>query len=88
MVKRCSPTPCALPEHEGRASPGHSGLGKDKKAHQAGDGQAGPGAGLWRGQTQVQHSVGQSSLAGGPALPAFLLTLGSSKTKPMARAQW
>lgn len=41
-----------------------------------------------QGQTQAQHRVEQSSLAGGPALPAFLLTLGSSRMKDMARAQW
>lgn len=48
---------------------------------------AGLGAGP-RGQIQVQQSVEQSSLAGGPAFPAFLLTLGSSRKKDMARAQW
>lgn len=39
-------------------------------------------------QMQAQQRVEQSSLAGGPALPAFLLTLGSRRTKDMARAQW
>lgn len=38
-------------------------------------------------QTQ-QQSVEQSSLAGVPALPAFLFSLGSSSTKAMAKAQW
>lgn len=53
----------------------------------------GGGPGAWRGQglqsqIQAQQSVEQSSLAGGPALPAFLLTLGSSRMNDMARAQW
>lgn len=39
-------------------------------------------------QIQAQHRVPQSSLAGGPAPPAFVFTLGSSKMKDMARAQW
>lgn len=38
-------------------------------------------------QTQ-QQSVEQSSLAGVPAFPAFLFSLGSSSTKAMAKAQW
>lgn len=37
-------------------------------------------------QTQ-QQSVEQSSLAGVPAFPAFLFSLGSSSTKAMAKAQ-
>lgn len=40
------------------------------------------------GQMQAQHRVEQPSLAGAPASPAFLLTLGSSRTKDRARAQW
>lgn len=40
------------------------------------------------GQTQAQQRVEKVSLAGGPVFPAFLLTLGSSRTKDMARAQW
>lgn len=40
------------------------------------------------GQTQVQQRVEKVSFAGAPAFPAFLLTLGSSRTKDMARAQW
>ena len=49
---------------------------------------AGKGQGALQGQMQAQQRVEQSSLAGGPALPAFLLTLGSRRTKDMARAQW
>lgn len=52
-----------------------------------GQGRAGLRAGM-HGQMQAQQRVEQSSLAGGPALPAFLLTLGSSRVKDMARAQW
>jgi hypothetical protein len=44
---------------------------------------------LWgHGQTQAQQRVGKFNLAGAPALPAFLFTLGSSRKKDMARAQW
>ena len=43
---------------------------------------------LARGAQTQQQSVEQSSLAGVPALPAFLFSLGSSSTKAMAKAQW
>lgn len=60
-------------------------IGRDSRAARQ------EGRGLEQGgycQTQVQQRVEKVSLAGAPAFPAFLLTLGSSRTKDMARAQW
>lgn len=67
-----------------------AGSEKGRFCSPEGPGRAGGGAGSFgpRGQIQAQQRVEQSSLAGGPALPAFLLALGSSRTKDMARAQW
>lgn len=67
-------------------------MGKNRKFLER-DGGAARQKGLWGqnkdcGQTQVQQRVEKVSFAGAPAFPAFLLTLGSSRTKDMARAQW
>lgn len=92
---RCSPNPRGPLRLRGEMFPlGAPGWGRTgglslgvRRGRAGACGGRGAGAGL-QSQMQAQQRVEQSSLAGGPALPAFLLTLGSRRTKDMARAQW
>ena len=85
--KRLACAPRSPGEASGSEEGRCSGPGRTGAPSRPGAGGAGLGARV-SGQMQAQQRVEQSSLAGGPALPAFLLTLGSSRVKDMARAQW